>query len=179
MKWKWRFDSGLAPLLAEGVREDRRAGPQRRQRERRDAGGLSGGDADVGDAEAAVGEHLRDDAAERVADDDRLLGQLADDPLVVVGDLLEADPLERLGVVADVFDGAVVDSGPARDDDLVAGGAEAVGPGVPALGGHPEAVDEDDGGLGRGGHFNLLVGVCGGFVLSFSFRILFVPAGVI
>ena len=91
-------------------------------------------------------------------------GRSLDDPLVVVGDLLEADPLERLGVAADVFDGAVVDAGPARDDDLVAGGAEALGPGVPALGGHPEAVDEDDGGLGRGGHVNLLwvcaVGLC-------------------
>ena len=142
-----RLRDGLGAVLVERVREDRGAGPERRQRQGRDAGGLARGDAHVGDAEAAVGEHLGEQPAERVAHDDRLLGQGADDALVVVGDLLQADALQRLGVRADVGDLAVVDAGPAGDDDLVAASAEVLGPGVPALRGHPESVDEDDGGL--------------------------------
>ena len=42
-------------------------------------------------------------------------------------------------------DRAVVDAGPARNDNRVPGGAEALCPGVPAGRGHPESVDEDDG----------------------------------
>ena len=152
-----RLRDRLGAVPAERVGEDRRAGPERREGERRDARGLAGGDADVGDPEAAVGEHLGEQPAEGVAHDDRLLRQGADDALVVVGDLLQADALQGLGVRADVGDLAVVDAGPARDDDLVAAGPEVLGPGVPALRGHPQAVDEDDGGLLGGGHVRLLL----------------------
>lgn len=136
---------GGRPVLVERIAEDGEAGAHGGEGQRRDAGWLAGGDADVGNAEVAVGEHLREESAEGVAHDDRLLRQGADDALVVVGDLREADPLEGRGVAADVGDAAVIDPGPAGHDHFVAAGPEVLGPRVPAGGGHPEPVDEDVG----------------------------------
>jgi hypothetical protein len=45
-------------------------------------------------AKAAVQQELRDEAAERVAPDDGRSAETADDPVVVVGDLLDPEPLE-------------------------------------------------------------------------------------
>jgi hypothetical protein len=85
-----------------------------------------------------------------MAHDDRRDVEAADDPLVVVDDLGDADPVEDGRVAADGLDLAF-HAGPGGGDDLVSALLEARLPALPAARGEPETVDEDDGALGTHG----------------------------
>ena len=97
--------------------------------------------ADASGAQAAVEQDLRHQSAEGVAHDDRRRVEAADDRLVVVGDLLEAEALQRRGVLADRLHVAVVDSGPAGGEHGVTATLEALLPALPAQRRHPQAMD--------------------------------------
>ena len=71
---------------------------------------------------------LRHQPAEGVAHDDRGCVEAADDRLVVVGDLPDAEALQSRGVLADRLNVAVVDSRPSGREHLVAASFEALLP---------------------------------------------------
>jgi hypothetical protein len=133
----------LRRLAVAGAAErDRRDTPLRRRQDHH-ALGRRRVDRDAGRAEPAVEQDLGHEAAERVAHDDRGPLELADDALVVVGDLLHAEPFERLRVTPDLLLGPV-EARPRGGEDGVARVAEARVPVLPAQRGHPQPVDEDD-----------------------------------
>jgi hypothetical protein len=102
----------------------------------------------IASAEAAVQQELRDKAAERVAHDDGRGAETADDPVVVVDDLLDSEPLVPGGILANLLHRSL-ESGPGRCEHGVALRLEALLPAFPAERREPEAVDEDDGRLLR------------------------------
>src|SRR6218665_2512007 len=104
-----------------------------------------GGGRDAGPAQTNADELLGDEAAERVADDHRRLLEIADDPGVVVGDLVDADVRDDVGGVAGSSDGGGLVR-PAGRDGCVPLLLEEIDPGLPRRGVQPEAVDENDGG---------------------------------
>ena len=70
--------------------------------------GGAGLERDAGAAEAAVEQQLHDQAAERVADQHGRLVERPDQRLVVVDDLVQAEPGELVAVGAELLDVAVL-----------------------------------------------------------------------
>src|SRR3954471_11872169 len=70
--------------------------------------------------------------------------EAADDPVVVVDDLGDAEPVQDGRVLAEGLDLAL-HARPGRREHLVSALLEARLPALPAARGEPEAVDEDDG----------------------------------
>ena len=95
-------------------------------------------------AEAAVQKELRDKAAERVAHDDGRSAETADDPVVVIGDFLDPEPLVPGGIPANLLH-RPLKSRPGRREHGMTLRLEALFPAFPAERREPEAVDEDDG----------------------------------
>src|SRR3989442_6918725 len=95
-------------------------------------------------AVAAVDKDLREQAAERVAHDDRWGRLLSDDCLVVVGDLRDTEVAELLRWVAAQLLNVPLHPLPAPHDYLETLLLIALGPVLPAQGRHPKSVDEDD-----------------------------------
>jgi hypothetical protein len=71
--------------------------------------------------------------------------EVADDPVVVVDDLGDAEAVQDRRLAAEGLD-AALHAGPGRREDLVSALLEALLPELPAARGEPEAMDEDDGG---------------------------------
>ena len=92
--------------------------------------------------QAAPGEDLRQQPAEGVADDRRLLGQASDDLVEVVGDLPHRLVGEHLGMGLGLLDGGRVVRPAGRERD-VAGLLEQRRPAIPTARQQPQAVNED------------------------------------
>src|SRR5205809_217133 len=77
--------------------------PEGARLERPDTARRRGVDGDARSADAPVEQDLREQPAERVADQDRRLRfvEVKDEPLVVIDDLVDAQALERRWVGAD------------------------------------------------------------------------------
>src|SRR5207247_10033446 len=83
-------------------------------------------------------------ATERVADDDGLCLELADDLGVVLDHVVDAVFGDPLRVLPGLLDGVLI-TGPAGRGRLVAGLPEPFDPRAPRVGVEPQTVDEDDG----------------------------------
>src|SRR5262249_60881003 len=97
-------------------------------------------DSDARGAETAAQQERRDKTAERVAHDDRRGAETADDPVVMVGDLLDPEPLVSGGIPANLLHRSF-ESRPGRCEHGVALRLEALLPALPAERREPEAVD--------------------------------------
>jgi hypothetical protein len=91
-------------------------------------------------AETAVQQELRDKTAERVAHNDGRGAETADDPVVMVGDLLDPEPLVPGGILANLLYRSL-ESRPGRCEHVVALRLEALLPALPTERREPEAVD--------------------------------------
>src|SRR5205807_497666 len=116
-------------------------------------------DGDAGRAEAAVEEHLRKQAPEGMAHDDRWLVEQPDDLRVAVNDLGYAQARERRRVASNLFDLAL-DPRPGRRQDAVATLFVVAAERIPAARGHPRAVDQEDRVRLRSHLGSLLLGWC-------------------
>ena len=125
------------------VAQHRRAGLQCRERQWEDAPERRGADRHRDGCEPTPREDLGQQAAERVADDRRLLVESLDHLLVVVGDLADRLVREHLRMRVRLFGGLGV-VGPARGSGRVSSLLEDFPPPVPAVGEQPKAVNEDD-----------------------------------
>src|SRR5690348_7967927 len=83
-----------------------------------------------------------------MAHDDGRGAETADDPVVVVDDLLDPEPLVPGGIPANLLDRSL-ESRPGRCEHGVALRLETLLPAFPAERREPEAVDQDDGRLPR------------------------------
>jgi hypothetical protein len=136
---------------AERDHEDPAERQERRRLEREDALRRSRIDRDACGAQPAVEQQLDEQTAERMADEDRGLVERADDLYVVLDDLGDPETDERGWIAADLADRPVL-ARPGRDDAPEALRLEGRDEVVPAGGGHPAAVDEDDGAARRVRH---------------------------
>jgi len=83
-----------------GVAQRGPGGPDRGVRQPEDAFGRAGSEGNRCRAKAAIGQELREQPAEGVADDDRRPVESADDLVVVVDDICDAEVSERRGISA-------------------------------------------------------------------------------
>ena len=142
------------------VRERRRGGLERREREDEDALWRRRAHDHPGETEAAVEQQLDDQAAERVPDQDGRLVECTDLLLVVVDDLLEAEALDLFGVLSQRGDVAVL-TRPLRGGDREAALLEEPGEVLPAVRGEPGSMDQHQRSrvaVGCGCHDDLLLG---------------------
>src|SRR5215208_3953128 len=93
---------------------------------------------------AVVEQYLCKQSARRVAHDDRRLVELIDDAPYVLDDGGDGKLLDRGGVLAQPFDLAL-EARVGRGQHAVTAALVTLDPLLPASGGHPEAVDQDDG----------------------------------
>src|SRR5256714_6757690 len=121
--------------------ESRWAGLQRRERQHEDA--LRGRRAhrDAGPAETAVEQQLDEQPAVRVADQHGRAVELADQALVVVDDLGDAEAGRVVRGLAHLLDVALL-ARPLRGGDVVALLPEEVAVGLPAPGREPGTMDQ-------------------------------------
>ena len=130
-------------VAVERILQRRETRTQRRRRQQHHALRRPRSDRDSGDTEAAVEQELREDPAERVADDDRRPVEAANDLVVVVDDRLDPEPFQRRRITARFF--RIPDPRPGRCDRAIATIGVVVDPAVPAPRRHPHAVDQDNG----------------------------------
>jgi hypothetical protein len=87
---------------------------------------------------------LGDEISERVADDDRLRVEPADDLGVLIDDVVDPVAGDAVGLLARFLDSVRI-AGPGRRDGHVALLAEELDPRAPRVGMKPKSMDEDDG----------------------------------
>ena len=136
--------NGTVFFLFAGLRSAGQDGANLRRRQAQHALYLRRRDGDRGRTEAAVEQQFGDQAAEGVPHDHRRGVEAADDPVVVVDDLGDAETVHDGRVATEGLDLAL-HAGPGRREDLVSALLETRLPALPAARGEPEAVDEDDG----------------------------------
>src|SRR4029453_12492038 len=93
---------------------------------------------------SAIDENLRYQAADPIANDDWRSFKVANDLLVMIGNVFQSKRCEAAWVAAKLF-GAVFHAGPASGDDAIAFVRVVFNPVLPAERCHPEPGDEDDG----------------------------------
>src|SRR5712692_1806021 len=130
-------------LVVQRVAQHRRRGLQRRERQRQHAAERSGINGDRHGGYARVSHHLRDEAAEGMADDGGLPLELTDGVDIVLRHLLDALVGKDLRVLLGRLDGVRL-IGPDRRERGVALLFEQRSPAVPTAGEEPEAVYEHD-----------------------------------
>ena len=130
-------------VLAQRIAQRGPRGSERRERQLEHPFRRGSVERDRGRTETAVGQELRDEAAERVADDDRRLVEAADDPVVVVDDVGDREPFQRRRISAELL-GLCVEPGPGGRQHLLTLVAVALPPVLPAQRRHPHAVNQDD-----------------------------------
>ena len=136
-------DSGASPFAVERVLQARQPRAERRRRQHEDPLRRRRADRDAGGAVPAVEEELRDQAAEGMADDDRRPVEIADDPLVVA--TIPARPRPRRADGSRRMSaGARSTPGQPSGDRVVPLLRVTIDPGIPAVRGHPHAVDQED-----------------------------------
>ncbi len=129
------------PVVVQRVAQHRRRGLQRRERQRQHAAERSGINGDRHGGYARVSHHLRDEAAEGMADDGGLPLELTDGVDIVLRHLLDALVGKDLRVLLGRLDGVRL-IGPDRRERGVALLFEQRSPAVPTAGEEPVgAVD--------------------------------------
>src|SRR6266702_8830101 len=129
--------------VVEGIAQDRRRRLQRRERQRQHSAERGGIDRDRHGGYALASQHLRDEAAEGMADDGGLRLELADGVNVVIRYLLDSLVGSDLRVLLGLLDGVRV-IWPARRECGVAPLFKQLAPVVPTTGEEPEAMYEHD-----------------------------------
>src|SRR4051794_20315949 len=132
------------PLPVRRVAQAREDGAQKRRRQAQHALHRCRRQGDSGRTEAAVEQQLSHQPAGGVPHDHGWRAEAADDPVIVVNDLRDPEPVHDGWVATKGLDLAL-HVRPCRCEDLVAALLEARLPAFPAARGEPEAVDEDDG----------------------------------
>src|SRR5215218_6077439 len=111
---------------------------------------------------SVVEQNLDDQAPHRVAHENRRLVELSDDAFVVLDYGGDRKRLDRRGVLVERLD-LYLKAWVGRSEHAIAAALVALDPVLPASGGHPEPMDQDDGvwstrirGVVLGGHEDLL-----------------------
>src|SRR5215213_4763563 len=111
---------------------------------------------------SVVEQNLDDQAPHRVAHENRRLVELSDDAFVVLDYGGDRKRLDRRGVLVERLD-LYLEAWVGRSEHAIAAALVALDPVLPASGGHPEPMDQDDGvwstrirGVVLGGHEDLL-----------------------
>ena len=136
------------PLAVGRVLQDGEGGAQLGERQRPDSLHARAVDRHACRPETVADQELRERAPDRMAHDDGAGVQLADVIGQVIHDLADADPGHEVGVSPERLEvgSALADAGVTGREDGMAPHLIALDPVLPGQRGHPQPVDQDDGG---------------------------------